>query len=362
MNYKEFLFNKDKILSFCPELAVIFNDYDSILVKESKKTDCKEKKPDKNGLGKAIVVNQINYWLELNEKSNKNFVDGYYWTHNSYEKWVKEDFPYWSVDTVKRIFLSLEKIGVLVSANYNKWSMDKTKWYRIDYDELQKIIDIVQNQKEKQVAPIESEMRTLVGATCTNRRGNLHQAIPEINNIDYITENINTENIYDVSSEYTSSFDDRLYNNLDKIYAPVPQERGEHSSQKANHDKKISKICTYGDLQNHIKQIIEQKDINSEDCCFNEQLVLDVICQFYADYNLNMGKPHRIMSDMAYSNVIDRFLDSPECLDDADLNTYKAMIVKYFMTNYRPGTERSLSHFMSNRIRENLYQKIKNDV
>ena len=167
MNYNELLFNQDKILSFYPELARILNKYEEITVaKENEKSD-KKKRCEHNGLNKAIFINQIHYWIELNKKTNKNFRDGYYWTYNTYSGWVETDFCYWSSDTIKRTVNALEEIGVVVSTSkYNKFKIDKTKWYRIDYDRLQEIIDNVSEYES---------------ASCTIEEGNLHRTIPEIN-------------------------------------------------------------------------------------------------------------------------------------------------------------------------------------
>lgn len=91
------------------------------------------------GLNEAIILQQIHYWLNINKKTNKNFRDGFYWTYNSYEEWQKQ-FPFWSIRTITRIFSSLEKDGLLISSNYNKLKIDRTKWYRIDYERLQTLI------------------------------------------------------------------------------------------------------------------------------------------------------------------------------------------------------------------------------
>ena len=85
----------------------------------------------KIGLNEAIILQQIHYWLL---KSN-NVRDGYKWVYNSYSEWNKQ-FPFFSRNTMIRAFNSLEKQGLLITANYNKASFDKTKWYRIDYEKL----------------------------------------------------------------------------------------------------------------------------------------------------------------------------------------------------------------------------------
>lgn len=87
------------------------------------------------GLNEAIVLQQIHYWLR---KSN-NVKDSHKWIYNSMTNWQKQ-FSFWSLPTVKRVFSSLEKQGLLITANYNKAGFDKTKWYRINYEKLQHMI------------------------------------------------------------------------------------------------------------------------------------------------------------------------------------------------------------------------------
>lgn len=71
MNYNELLFNQDKILSFYPELARILNKYEEITVAKENEKSGKKKRCEHNGLNKAIFINQIHYWIELNKKQIK---------------------------------------------------------------------------------------------------------------------------------------------------------------------------------------------------------------------------------------------------------------------------------------------------
>lgn len=90
------------------------------------------------GLKEAIVVQQIHYWLEHAKKAERNYHDGRNWTYNTYTQW-QEQFPFWSLKTVKRIFSSLEKKSLVLSGNFNKNPYDKTKWYSLDYERLERI-------------------------------------------------------------------------------------------------------------------------------------------------------------------------------------------------------------------------------
>ena len=88
------------------------------------------------GLNEAIVLQKIHYWLVNNGRNGINYHNGRYWTFNSIKKWRDEFFPWWSVDTVRRTFKSLESKGLLIVGNFNKKGYDQTKWYTINYQKL----------------------------------------------------------------------------------------------------------------------------------------------------------------------------------------------------------------------------------
>ncbi|MDN6063240.1 MAG: conserved phage C-terminal domain-containing protein [Staphylococcus simulans] len=95
------------------------------------------------GLNEAIVLQQIHYWLK---KSSHNH-DGRLWIYNSYKEW-ETHFPFWSNATIRRAIASLEKQKLLVVSNYNKAGFDKTKWYSIDYLNLEGVSKrVAQNEQ-----------------------------------------------------------------------------------------------------------------------------------------------------------------------------------------------------------------------
>lgn len=97
------------------------------------------------GLNEAIVLQQLNYWLH--SKSAKKINDKW-WVYNTYENWKEQNFPFWSIPTVKRTFSSLEKKEVVVSANFNRAGFDKTKWYSIDESKLNQLMIRASDQND----------------------------------------------------------------------------------------------------------------------------------------------------------------------------------------------------------------------
>ncbi|MCH8673909.1 replication protein [Staphylococcus lugdunensis] len=87
------------------------------------------------GLNEAIILQQMHYWLN----SSKHEHDNKKWIYNSYPEWQKQ-FPFWSLITIKRTIYSLEKQELLHIGNYNKAKFDKTKWYSINYQTIERMI------------------------------------------------------------------------------------------------------------------------------------------------------------------------------------------------------------------------------
>ena len=97
------------------------------------------------GLNEAIVVQPIHYWLNINEKAKKNFINGKYWTFNTYDKWQNENFDFWSTRTVRRVFEKLFKNGILFKGKFNKKKYDQTLWVSINYDRLEELLNAYEN-------------------------------------------------------------------------------------------------------------------------------------------------------------------------------------------------------------------------
>lgn len=86
------------------------------------------------GLNEAMVLQQLHFRSLI----SNNVRDGFKWVYKTYDEWKNEEFPFWSVDTINRAIRRLEVKGfIIATSSYNRMKMDKTKWYRIDYQKLQ---------------------------------------------------------------------------------------------------------------------------------------------------------------------------------------------------------------------------------
>lgn len=97
-------------------------------------------------LDEAVILQQLHYWLQ--RSSNKR--DGRTWVYNSMATWLKQ-FPWVkSRTTLTRHFDKLKKLGLVLTANYNRAGFDKTIWYSIDYDKLNEFAAEFDAKKSKE--------------------------------------------------------------------------------------------------------------------------------------------------------------------------------------------------------------------
>lgn len=88
------------------------------------------------GLNEAIMLQQVHYWIN-NPKLKAKEYDGKRWVYNSISQWQSDNFPFWSTNTIRRTVESLEKQGILLTEKLSPNSLNRVKYYTIDYDALE---------------------------------------------------------------------------------------------------------------------------------------------------------------------------------------------------------------------------------
>jgi hypothetical protein len=83
---------------------------------------------NKYGVNVAIFLNNLAFWIQRNAANKKHYHDGRYWTYNSVEAYT-ELFPYWTYKQLRKIIDDCVANDLVVAANYNKSTYDRTKWY-----------------------------------------------------------------------------------------------------------------------------------------------------------------------------------------------------------------------------------------
>lgn len=89
---------------------------------------------------KAIMVQQIHYWLQIKRKANdaRAFHDGRWWVFNSIQQW-HDQFIWMSERTIRRNLDELAKMGIIIVSRFNNKAFDRTKWYTLNYDLLDQL-------------------------------------------------------------------------------------------------------------------------------------------------------------------------------------------------------------------------------
>ncbi|MCK9196018.1 MAG: hypothetical protein M0P16_03465 [Syntrophales bacterium] len=121
------------------------------------------------GLNEAIVLQQIHYLLRHSEHVH----NGQKWVCSTYEQWAQNHFIFWSIKTIKRTFKRLECEKILLSTtDFNKHSIDHTKWYALDYDKLANYINFKQQYRmpEDDQESRWGQIDPIGGSQCPNGR------------------------------------------------------------------------------------------------------------------------------------------------------------------------------------------------
>lgn len=84
----------------------------------------------KIGIVEAILLKHIYFWVEKNRANGAELIDGHHWTYNS-RKAFTELFPYLSARQIQYALSKLEKLGYILTSNYNESKYDRTLWYTI---------------------------------------------------------------------------------------------------------------------------------------------------------------------------------------------------------------------------------------
>lgn len=154
------------------------------------------------GLNEAIFVQQLHYWT--NGKSGK-LKDGKRWVYNTYKDW-EENFPFWSNATIRRTIASCEKQNIIIVGNYNRAGFDKTKWYAVNYEEIEGMSKrIAQNEQtscsKRAIGTAHNEQPNTIDYTETSSEtikdtmssSDEHDHIPYSEIVEYLNEKTNSQ-------------------------------------------------------------------------------------------------------------------------------------------------------------------------
>ena len=293
MNGKDLLLSEETMkVAFSPELAKLI------------------------GLNECLFLSQLQYWISQKEKSGdlKTFKDERMWVYNTYEQW-REQFPYWSKNTLIRTIASCEKAGYILSSNFNSKGFDKTKWYTIDYERLSHV----------------GEPPTQNGFIHLPKMGKASTQNGQTNTIDYYKDN----NKEDLNVNGASSGEPSYA--LDGNAASAPQGMPTRAPQ--------------GDVDSIIKKQVDRYFEGYRDNDDTKDEVFKIVNYFYGKYQEVFGCPHPIMTQNTMDNVVASIIMGTDLVQDVDFKIYKELIDSYFELDM-PNCDYHITHFVSGHVRD----------
>lgn len=312
MNFNELFVDKSKTLIINTDLALVLGD-----------------------LNEAIVLNQLNYWLGINKKAGKNFIDDRYWVYNSYSDWKANDFPYWSEKTIQRTFTRLESKGIVISANYNKLAIDKTKWYTINTKKLQELVDKFNSDEDRMTNRQDNMTDRQDRMTC--REGQNDRPLPE-----NTTENINRDYNPEITNKDNTSIN--IDGEVHTSFSEKPTARAVTRDEMLLKEK---------DMVDRFNNICDDDIDNSAIC----DCVKDGFKMYMQLYEIYFHKVHPILTDKTLKNVcfvLSTITDTEHGHFDADaiyetddkgITVLQRMINDHFIREHRESTNYSITHF-----------------
>lgn len=113
------------------------------VIPEAKQTDGTKRKlltfdvaeAKKHGQRAAVILGNFRFWIGLNASAGRNFRDGHYWTYYSVPELALKLDAY----TERQVRYELSKLikkGVLKVGIYNKHRRDRTRWFRIEGENM----------------------------------------------------------------------------------------------------------------------------------------------------------------------------------------------------------------------------------
>lgn len=78
----------------------------------------------------AMFIAQLHYWLQKEDVGV--YKHGFHWIYNTEWEWC-EQFPWMSEHTIGRVRRTLERLGYVVSNDFNRNPLDRTKYSTLDY-------------------------------------------------------------------------------------------------------------------------------------------------------------------------------------------------------------------------------------
>lgn len=294
----------------------------------------------------GTLLSQIMYWFSKDKSGNRKvkiYKDGYYWLAKSRNDWINE------------IRISPKQYDNAIKKLKNKGFVE-TKLYKFESvptTHIRPIYDSINKEIKKWKRAVAEEISQDIDLNLPKEEIGIYPKVKTgfTQRVKSITETTNKEK----EEEY--------------IYASCPGQSVKQASPSPLYIDKDS--FTKDELHRHLVQRTKKFFPDSENNKGSVVELTKIIEYFYAKYEEELGQKHPILSDRALDNITVRYLYPSGVLDTYsvyDFDDYKDLIDRYFTveygkyrndnSSYRGEITLSLSHFMSDAIRENLFKNV----
>ena len=142
------------------------------------------------GVDEAILLQQLHYRLQ----QQTVLQNGEAWYCQSHANWRKQ-LPFWNEPKIKRIILQLEQLELVHSTDrFNQFYVDRTKWYKIDYDKLQSMLaDYKEQQSIDDDAFAQLTTNTVANQNEPKRNKKTAQNVEFVEKIDTVLTYLNVK-------------------------------------------------------------------------------------------------------------------------------------------------------------------------
>lgn len=117
----------------------------------------------------AMVLQTLQKWELQNRRTKQldHFFEDRWWAYNTWAGWRINDFPFWSVPTIRRLFWSLEKANLILSKPHE--NKNKGAWAALNRDRLKEVYSVDEasrlampskRRKPKQADPMDQTSKT----------------------------------------------------------------------------------------------------------------------------------------------------------------------------------------------------------
>src|SRR3990167_9498417 len=80
--------------------------------------------------GAATILGHFRFWVEHNQRKEKNCLNGKYWTYQTIKE-IQHHYPGMTLKQVRVAVARLERLGLIESGFHQKNPFDRTKWYTL---------------------------------------------------------------------------------------------------------------------------------------------------------------------------------------------------------------------------------------